>query len=433
MTNDSSPMSYIADLHVHSKYSRATSPQMDIEGIFKWAKIKGISLVATGDYTHPEYFKELKQKLELDSNGFYKIRSGPNASSLMAHDSPLFVPTAEISCIYSKNNKCRRLHVVLITPLLDDCEKINTHLGKIGNIHSDGRPILGLDAKELAKIILGISPNSLVIPAHVWTPWFAIFGSKSGFDSIEECFEELTPKIYAIETGLSSDPKMNWRLSALDNITLISNSDAHSPANLGREANVFELEELTYKNVLKAICREGGKNNRMVYTVEFFPQEGKYHYDGHRLCGVRLSPEETKKYKGICPECKKPLTLGVDYRVSDLADREVGAKKPAGQADFKNLVPLQEIIAESFNLGKNSKKVQAEYQDMIQKGKNEFNILLNLSIDQLKKIAIPKIVEAIKRVRESQLIIKPGFDGEYGVIKIFSEEEKEENKQKTLL
>ncbi|NQU77335.1 DNA helicase UvrD, partial [Candidatus Falkowbacteria bacterium] len=226
-------MQTIADLHVHSKYSRATSPKMDVDGIFNWSKIKGINLVATGDYTHPEYFKELKQKLELDSNGFYRVKNVPNDSSLMPHASPHFVPTAEISCIYKKNDKCRRLHIVLITPTLEDVEKINTHLNKIGNVKSDGRPILGLDAKELAKIVFSYSPNSLVIPAHAWTPWFAIFGSKSGFDTMEECFEELTPKIYAIETGLSSDPPMNWRLSALDTLPLISNSDAHSPANMG--------------------------------------------------------------------------------------------------------------------------------------------------------------------------------------------------------
>ncbi|MBU4331820.1 endonuclease Q family protein [Candidatus Parcubacteria bacterium] len=437
-------MQIIADLHLHSKYSRATSPQMDIDGIFKWAKIKGINLVATGDYTHPEYFKELKEKLERVDNGFYKIKStlsaevskretkaGPSDELLVTSDT-YFVPTAEISCIYSKGGKCRRLHICLITPTFEEVAEINSALTKIGNLHSDGRPILGLDAKKLAQIVLDISPDSLVICAHAWTPWFAIFGSKSGFDSMEECFEELTPKIYAVETGLSSDPAMNWRWSALDNLTLISNSDAHSPANLGREVNVLELQEMTYVNMLKAIRREDLKNNRMAYTIEFFPQEGKYHYDGHRLCNVSFSPEETKKRKGICPVCKRPLTLGVDYRVSELADRKEKVKKPAGQADYKSLVPLQEIIAESFNVGKNSKKVQAEYQSMIEKGKSEFNILLNLTVEELKKITIPKIMEAIKRVQEGNLIIKPGYDGEYGVVKIFSEQEQDKNKQETL-
>ena len=411
---------------------------MDVDGIFNWAKTKGINLVATGDYTHPEYFRELSQKLELDSDsGFYKAKNiphnspaSPSGGSLMTH--PLFVPTAEISCIYTKAGKCRRLHIVLITPTLEEVSEINSHLDKIGNIKSDGRPILGLDAKKLAQIVLEISPDSLVIPAHAWTPWFAIFGSKSGFDSIEECFEELTPKIYAIETGLSSDPPMNWRLSALDNITLISNSDAHSPANLGREVNVLDLEKLTYQNLLSAIRREDLNKNKVSYTIEFFPQEGKYHYDGHRLCKVSFSPEQTKKHKGICPVCKKPLTLGVNYRVSELADRKEEIKKPAGQADYKSLVPLQEIIAESLNQGKSTKKVQIEYHNMIQKGKNEFNILLNLSEQEIKKITTPKIAEAIQRVRAGNLIIKPGYDGEYGVVKIFSEQEQDKNKQETL-
>ena len=439
-------MNYIADLHVHSKYSRATSPKMDVDGIFNWAKIKGINLVATGDYTHPDYFRELKTKLEYDKNsGFYKIKndssdsnnsrdssnsSNSSNSSIQAAKPPSFVPTAEISCIYKKNNKCRRLHIVLITPTLEEVEKINIHLDKIGNIKSDGRPILGLDAKKLAEIVLNISPDSLVIPAHAWTPWFAIFGSKSGFDSMEECFEELTPQIYAIETGLSSDPAMNWRWSALDNITLISNSDAHSPANLGREVNIFNLEKLTYQNFLKAVKRQGGKKNQMASTVEFFPQEGKYHYDGHSKCNICFSPEQTKKNKGICPKCKKPLTVGVDYRVSELADRPSGSKKPSGQADYKSLVPLQEIIADSLGRGKNTKGVQTEYENMIKKGKTEFNILLNLKETELKKITTPKIAEGIKRVRSGNLIIHPGHDGEYGIVKIFSKKEQKEKQKK---
>lgn len=420
-------MRYIADFHIHSKYSRATSKDMDLEHLDKWAKIKGIDILGTGDFTHPEWFNELKTKLESLGNGLFRLKQ-PTTYNLQP--TTYFILTTELSCIYSKGGKVRRIHILIFAPDLATVEKINTQLGWSSNLKSDGRPILGMDAEELAKIVFDASENTMVIPAHAWTPWFSIFGSKSGFDSIEECFGKLTPYIYSIETGLSSDPAMNWRLSALDKITLISNSDAHSPKNLGREANVFEGEKIDYNLITKAI-KLGGRDDKcpvirqgdglkLVKTIEFFPEEGKYHWDGHRACDIRFSPEKTKKYNGICPVCGKPLTRGVLARVGDLADREAGVK-PAGAIDYKRLVPLPEIIAESFGVGKQSKRVMTEYQNLISQGKNEFNILLNLSKEELEQITQPKIVKGILRVRQGQVNIQPGYDGVYGTVSVFGE------------
>jgi len=308
-------------------------------------------------------------------------------------------------------------------------EKINTQLGWIGNLKSDGRPILGLDAKELAKIVLNSSQECLVVPAHAWTPWFAIFGSKSGFNSIEECFEEYSKYIYSIETGLSSDPAMNWRLSSLDKITLISNSDAHSPQKIGREANVFDAE-LSYPAIIEAIKTKNPQ--KFLYTIEFFPEEGKYHFDGHRICGIKLSPQETKKYNGTCPVCGKPLTIGVLNRVEELADREEGFK-PEGAVPFKSLVPLEEIIADVLSQGTGTKEVEKEYKNLIEKFGSEFNILLDVTREELGGITSPEIAEGIIRVREGRVVREPGYDGVYGKIKIFSqEEEKTLSKQSTL-
>ena len=457
-------MRYIADFHIHSKYSRATSPQMDLEHLDEWAKIKGIDILGTGDFTHPEWFKELKNKLKSFGNGLYTLQksvaagfslrsrtlkgaaTGINSVAINSVAAGFslrptnFILTAEISCIYSQGGKGRRIHLVIFAPDLETVEKINTHLSRIGNLKSDGRPILGLSAKELTKIILEISSDCLIVPGHIWTPWFGLFGSQTGFNSIEECFEELTPQIYALETGLSSDPAMNWRLSALDKYTLISNSDAHSLANLGREANVFEGDEISYSSIIKAIKKRESNalhpaspgalapgqikaNLKLLYTIEFFPEEGKYHFDGHRDCGIRFSPEETKKTAGICPKCKKPLTIGVMNRVDLLADREQGIK-PKKAASYKSLVPLQEIIAEVLGKAKTTKAVKAEYQNLIEKGEKEFNILLNLSYDDLFKITLPKIAEGIKKIREGKVEILPGYDGVYGTVNVFSEEDK---------
>ena len=412
-------MRFVADLHIHSKYSRATSPNMDLEHLDRWAKIKGIRVLGTGDFTHPEWFKELKKKLEPAEAGLFKLSDSQTR----------FLLTAEISCIYSKNKKVRKIHILVFAPSFEIVEKINTQLGWIGNLKSDGRPILGLDAKELAKIVLDISEDCLIIPAHMWTPWFSLFGSKSGFNTIEECFEEYSKYIYAGETGLSSDPAMNWRLSMLDKITLISNSDCHSPQKIGREANVFDTE-LSYKGIADAI--KSKDNKKFLYTIEFFPEEGKYHYDGHRACEISLPPKESKKYNNICPVCVKPLTIGVLNRVEELADREEGFE-PQNKVPFKSLIPLEEIIAESRGVTTVSKEVAKEYNNLIEKCGSELKILLETSKEELEKHTLSRIVDGIMKVRDGNVFIKPGFDGVYGKIKIFSENNKAKLvKQKTL-
>ncbi len=408
-------MQYIADFHLHSKYSRATSRQMDLEHLDQWAKIKGIQILGTGDFTHPIWFRELREKLELTGNGIYKLKIQYPASNIQ--DSVRFILTAELSCIYSKAGKVRRIHLLVFAPNLETVEKINQKLGEKYNLKSDGRPIFGLDAKELIKILLDISPDIFIVPAHVWTPWYSIFGSKSGFNLVEECFEELTPHIFTLETGLSSNPQMNWQWSYLDKYTLISNSDAHSPENIGREANVFEWDRTpNYFEIINSIKTR--KN--FLFTIEFFPEEGKYHFDGHRLCGVRLTPEETRKQKGICPKCKRFLTVGVMYRVEELADRKEPIQ-PKGAPDYKNLIPLKEILAELLGLEKKSKRVEKEYDNLISKAGNEFNILLNLSEENLKKVASLELVEAIIKMRRGEVVKEAGYDGVYGKIRIFGQ------------
>ncbi len=410
-------MHLIADFHIHSKYSRATSPQMDLEHLDRAAKTKGIKLLGTGDFTHPEWFNNLKEKLEPAEPGIFRLKI---KDSGLKDKETRFILTSEISCIYSKNGRVRKIHLLIFSPDFATIEKINTQLGWIGNLKADGRPILGLDAKELTKIVLNVSEDCLVVPGHIWTPWFSLFGSKSGFDSIEECFEDYTKYIYAGETGLSSDPAMNWRWSALDKITLISCSDAHSPAKLGREACVFDTE-LSYKSVVEAIKQKDPK--RFLYTIEFFPEEGKYHYDGHRNCNTVLSPKETKKYNGLCPRCGRPLTVGVLYRVEELADRPEGFK-PENAIPYKSLIPLEEIIAESLGMGVGTKEVGKHYKDLIKNFGSELNILLNISVSDLKGAVLPEITEAISRVREGKVNVEPGYDGVYGKVRIFSEGEK---------
>ncbi|MBZ9578572.1 DNA helicase UvrD [Patescibacteria group bacterium] len=414
-------MKFIADFHIHSKYSRATSRNTDLENLDKWAKIKGIKVLGTGDFTHPEWFKNLKEKLTPAEPGLYKLRGS---------DSEIrFILTSEISCIYSKGGRVRKIHIVVLAPSLEIVEKINVHLSWIGNLKADGRPILGLDAKELVKIILGISKDCLIVPAHIWTPWFSLFGSKSGFDSIEECFEDHSKYIFALETGLSSDPPMNWRLSALDRITLISNSDAHSPQKIGREANVFDTE-LSYPAIIEAIKSKNPQ--KLLYTIEFFPQEGKYHHDGHRDCEINLSPQESKKYNNICPVCGRPLTIGVLNRVGKLADRPEGFK-PEKVIPFKSLVPLNEIIAESLGVNTGTKQGEIEYKNLIKNFGNELKILLEVPRKDLEAATLPEIAEGVIRVREGKVYITPGFDGVFGKIRIFSRgEQRVLSKQGTL-
>jgi len=428
-------MRFVADFHIHSKYSRATSKNMDLENLGKWARIKGINLLGTGDFTHPLWFKEIKSKLEPTETGLYKLKNNVAQKIFNVSDknNPLFILTSEISCIYSKNNKTRKIHILVFSPDIQTVEKINAYLGRIGNIKSDGRPILGLDAKELAKIVFDINPNCVIIPAHIWTPWFSIFGSKSGFDSIEECFEEYTKYIFAAETGLSSDPEMNRRLSALDKISLISNSDSHSPSRIGRESNVFDVkfpEKISYDEVIKIIKEKNPTN--FLYTVEFFPEEGRYHYDGHRLCQVRFSPQESRANNNICPKCGKPLTIGVMNRVDELADRAIGDVLP-GAVPFKSLIPLEEIIADAISKGVKTKAVGEYYNKLIETLGNEYAVLLDSDRLSIEKASSSEITEGIIRVRERRVEINPGYDGEYGKIKIFRDEEKKRAlKQKVL-
>jgi len=414
-------MKFIADFHIHSKYSRATSREMDLASLDQWARIKGIKLLGTGDFTHPLWFEHLKENLEPAETGFFKLKKKDNGTR--------FILTAEIICIYSKKNRVRKIHLLIFAPSLAVAEKINVQLGWIGNLKSDGRPILGLDAKELVKIVLNISPDCLIVPAHLMTPWFSLFGSKSGFNSLQECFDEYSPYILAGETGLSADPAMLWRLPDGRRLTLISNSDSHSPQKIGREANVFDIE-FNYQSLREAI--KSKDPTQFLYTIEFFPEEGKYHFDGHRACQIRLSPQETKKYNGICPVCGKPLTIGVLSRIEELADQPEGFV-PENHIPFKSLVPLDEIIADVLSQGVSTKAVEQEYKNLIEKFGSEFNVLLDVSRKDLATATQPEIVEAIMRVREGKVIREPGYDGVYGKIKIFSTEEKKEIiSQKTL-
>lgn len=409
-------MKFIADFHIHSRFARATSKDMNLENLDRWAKIKGIRVMGTGDFTHPVWFKELQEQLEPAEQGLYKLK-GKEINTR-------FLFTSEISCIYSKGGQVRRIHLIVLAPSVVAVEKINTQLGWVGNLRSDGRPILGIDAKEVLKIALDADPNCMVVCAHAWTPWFSVFGSKSGFNSLEECFDEYTKYIYAIETGLSSDPAMNWRLSALDKIALLSNSDSHSLEKIGREANVFDTE-VSYPALMQAIKTKDPA--KFLYTVEFFPEEGKYHYDGHRLCGVSMAPAESKKQNNMCPKCKKPLVIGVLNRVEELADRPAFDKswagKPEGAIPFKSLIPLQEIIADALGVNVGTKQGKAEYEKLISQFGNEFAVLLDAGVEELRQATLPEIAEGIKRVREGKVSIDPGYDGEYGKIKIFREHE----------
>jgi len=404
-------MRIIADLHIHSPYARAVSRDMTLENLDHWARLKGITVIGTGDFTHPRWMREIKGRLEPAEQGLYVLKS----KSQTTEKKTRFMLTVEISCIYSKGGKVRRIHHLVFVPAVETAEKITARLGRIGNLAADGRPTLGLDSRELVRIVLSVDPEAAIVPAHAWTPWFSVFGSMSGFDSLEECFEELTPHIFAIETGLSSDPAMNWRLSKLDAIALISNSDSHSLQRLGREANVFDCE-LSYAGILNAIRSRDPR--QFLFTVEFFPEEGKYHYDGHRLHQVRLSPGETRRLNGLCPVCSRPVTIGVLHRVETLADRPPGGKAP-GVVPFKNLVPLDEIIAEAFGVGVAAKRVKDEFLKLVTHFGSEFTVLLDAPASELERLTGPVLAEGIVRVREGRVKIEPGYDGEYGKIKIF--------------
>lgn len=384
-----------------------------METLAVWAAKKGISLLGTGDFTHPTYFAELRSKLEPLGNGLLGLRKGDRGVR--------YVLTTEVSNIFSQGGKSRRIHTLIFAPSLEVAEAISGRLANLGKLSSDGRPIFTFPAKLLVQMILDISPDCLLVPAHAWTPWFSIFGANSGFDSIEECFGEMSPYIRAIETGLSSDPEMNWRLSALDSITLLSNSDAHSPNRLGREANVFDCE-LDYREITEAIRKKDRK--KLLFTIEFFPEEGKYHYDGHRDCRVVFSPSETKAHAYLCPVCKKRLTVGVMHRVDELADRPEGFI-PRNAIPSLHLIPLEEIIAEALGTKVGTKAVDLEYERMVERGGSEFRILLDLTPDELAGFVSPPILEGIIRMRQGKVSIVPGHDGVYGKISLFPEKGEE--------
>lgn len=420
-------MKFVADLHIHSKFSRATSREMTLDTLAHWAKVKGISLMATGDFTHPEWLFLAKEKLVPTGNGFFQLRNlipsnNEYLQSFAASPKDVsFILSTEISFIYSKKGSVRKIHILLLAPDFESIEKINARLSGIGNLRSDGRPILGLDAKDFVKIVTSLSPRCVVIPAHIWTPWFSLFGANSGFDVIEDCFEEMTPHIFALETGLSSDPSMNWRLSQLDKYALVSNSDAHSPSRIGREANVFDTE-FSYNALIQAIRRKDPEE--FLYTVEFFPEEGKYHYDGHRNCDVVFSPEETNQHKGLCPKCGKKLTIGVMHRVAELADRGPG-EIPRMKVPFKNLIPLNEIIAQAIGKTPGCKSVWDTYFRYIHDFGNEHAILTEVPITQLSLMNSEKIALGIERMRQGKVNIIPGHDGTYGIIDLFDEDSPE--------
>lgn len=421
-------MRYIADLHIHSRFSRATSKEMALENIERWAQLKGIDIVGTGDFTHPFWFREIKEKLAPAESGLFRLRSASTGYVPLSCKRPIrFLLSAEISSIYSKNGRLRKIHNLVLVPRIEDASRINERLGHIGNLSSDGRPILGLDSRDLLEIVLETSPNAIFIPAHAWTPHFSIFGSNSGFDKISECFEDLTSYIYAIETGLSSNPPMNWRIKEIDQITLVSNSDAHSPEKLGREANIFE-GELSYEYIRGAIIEKEGFRG----TIEFYPQEGKYHFDGHRLCRVCLSPGESRKLNNLCPHCGKKLTLGVMHRVEELASRREGFKL-RDAPPFYSLVPLPEIIAQVKGVGIGAKGVQEEYFRLLDRLGDEFHILLDVPIKEIEKISSSVLGEAIRRVRKGEIRVSPGYDGEYGRIEVISPHERDNFSQQLSL
>lgn len=416
-------MRQIIDFHIHSKYARATSKYFELEEMVKWSEIKGVDIISCADFTHPAWYKNLHENLVEDpaGSGLYKLKSSDSEVR--------FIISTEVSCIYSQGGKTRRVHLCVLMPNLEAAGRFNQLLQDAGaKLASDGRPILGVSAKQVLQFMLEADKDAMMIPAHAWTPWFAVFGSKSGFDSLEECFEEMTPHIKAIETGLSSDPPMNWRLKELDNITLVSNSDAHSGPQIGREANVMELKQRTYYEIVDIIAKKD--KQRFLYTIEFYPEEGMYHWDGHRDCEFSCSPEESKKKKNICPKCKKPLTLGVETQVNKLANISQKNVDSSQHIPYKSIVPLPNIIADYFGVGKSSKRVDNLFMSIIKSAGNEFRVLLDLEYAELSKIMPETLAKGIIRMRENKIRLNPGYDGQYGTVEIFTEEERKAAKSK---
>jgi uncharacterized protein (TIGR00375 family) len=396
-------MPVIADLHLHSKFSRATSRDMDVETLAAWGGLKGITVLGTGDFTHPVWLRELKAKLT------------PTGHGLFTHGAQHFMLTVEVSNIYPQGGRLRKIHNIILAPGFEVVDRINAVLARFGSLMADGRPTLSLPSDKLAEYVMEISPDCMLIPAHVWTPWFSLYGSNSGFDALRECFRDQSHHIRAVETGLSSDPPMNWRLSELDRVVLVSNSDAHSPAKLGREANVLDCD-LDYAGMLRVL--RGDDRGRFLFTIEFFPEEGKYHFDGHRACGQRLSPAETRDAQGRCPSCGRPVTVGVMSRVEALADRAEGCGGE-GRVPFRNLIPLEEIIASAFGSQPGTGAVREEYLKLARALGGEFHVLLDVPLEELARHTRPQVVEGVRRVREGRVLIRPGYDGVFGEIHIF--------------
>jgi len=429
-------MKFVADLHLHSRYSRAVSQAMVLPNMAKWAKLKGINVLATGDFTHPFWFEKLKNELEDAGNGLFRLK--PEISN--SDRDVQFLLSCEISSIYTQGGKGRRIHNLFFFPSLASVFEFNKQLVSHGaNLRSDGRPIVGLSSRDLVKMALAIDDRALIIPAHIWTPWFAVFGSFSGFDSIEECFGDMAKYIYGIETGLSSDPAMNWKIADLDDRAILSFSDAHSLEKMGREATVFEAEEISYDSIYNAICKSNKTGpatpSKISFTIEFYPEEGKYHFTGHRDCNFSQSPEESKKNGDICPVCKRPLTVGVMHRVQDLESREIKVKsqvnngvrwisgQDTGRPPYVCLVPLGEIIAEALGVGVGSKKVVDQYMALVQTLGSEFGVLLKSDLLDIAKLAPGKVVQAIELVRSGNIVVEPGYDGKFGTVKIWKEDE----------
>lgn len=414
-------MRVVADFHIHSRYSRATSKSMDVGKIARYSKVKGLNIVATGDFTHPEWLKELQEELVFESdNELYRAARDPG--------SPVrFIITTEVSTIFSFSNQIKKVHHVIITPDIETAFQINERLSKFGNLKSDGRPQLHMGAPCLVEEVMEVSNHNMVFPAHAWTPWFGVLGTSSGFDSIEECYQDMTKHICALETGLSSDPPMNWRLSKLDRFTLLSNSDCHSywPWRIGREANVFELKNSSYNGVINAIRSKD--SSRLKFTIETDPAYGKYHWTGHRKCHVSLSPQEAMKFRNICPVCRKKLTKGVEQRVEELADRPAGFR-PENAIDFIRLLPLSEIVQTVLGVDSPSaQKVWSIYNLLVGKFGSEYSVLIDVSKEDLRSVVGEEIAEAIVRVREGNVQIIPGYDGIYGQLVISKERFKDKN------
>jgi len=465
-------MELVADLHLHSKYSRAVSQQMVIPEIARWAAKKGIGLVGTGDWTHPLWLKELQTNLEEAGEGIYKLKCPMSNDQFSKGNDVRFLLSTEIASIYSQGGKLRRIHTLVFAPNFETAEKINEKLSLAGvNLMSDGRPITGLSVRQLAEIVFSVSNDCLVIPSHAWTPWFGIYGDKGGFNSLKEAFGNLEKNIYAIETGLSSDPAMNWRISELDNRSIVSFSDAHSPPKIGREATVFEISDslrLSYEVIRQSLLggdaryvKRSTSNDtsfddqnqklkpRIAYTIEFYPEEGKYHYTGHRNCKVKQSPAETKKLGEICPVCGKPLTVGVMQRVEELAGREIKSQKSKVESGavmiydeekkrppYFMLVPLMEILTEAKSYGFSEQNIINEYNLLTETFGSEFAVLLKTPLEKIAKIVGERVVEGIKKVRSGEIVVDPGYDGVFGTVKIWSREsvqgKSEEQKQMSL-